>query len=162
MIFFAKINNKIFTILNKLRVYKLKLLGVTIGAHVRLFGCPFIIGDPSKLFIGDNVMINEGVFFNCIDDIVIEKGVVISPRVQFHPGGLIIDEIPRLNHRTEPIIVRQNVWICSGAILNLGVEVGENSVVLPNSVVIRSIPPNVLAGGVPATIVKKINLNLNK
>lgn len=54
-----------------------------------------------------------------------------------------------------PIILEKNVWLGVRVVVLKGVRIGENSVIGANSVVIsRDIPPNCLAGGVPAWIIR--------
>jgi acetyltransferase-like isoleucine patch superfamily enzyme len=50
------------------------------------------------------------------------------------------------------ITIHDNCVIGFGAILLPGVEIGPNSVVAAGAVVGRSVPPNSLAGGVPARV----------
>jgi acetyltransferase-like isoleucine patch superfamily enzyme len=53
-----------------------------------------------------------------------------------------------------PIILEKNVWLGVRVVVLKGVRIGENSVIGANSVVSRDIPPNCLAGGVPARIIR--------
>ena len=57
----------------------------------------------------------------------------------------------------KPIVIEKNVWIAAGAIIIGGITVGENSVVAAGSVVTEDIPPNTLAGGNPARIIRSID-----
>lgn len=50
------------------------------------------------------------------------------------------------------IRIEDGVWLTSRVIVIGGVTVGQNSTVLPGSVVMRDIPPNCVAGGNPAKI----------
>jgi acetyltransferase-like isoleucine patch superfamily enzyme len=54
-------------------------------------------------------------------------------------------------------VIEKNAWIAAGAIVIGGVTVGENSVVAAGSVVTKDIPPNTLAGGNPARIIRLID-----
>jgi maltose O-acetyltransferase len=56
----------------------------------------------------------------------------------------------------EPVIIGNNVWIGSRALILRGVAIGDNSVIGAGSVVTKSIPPNSLAVGIPARVVRKI------
>ncbi len=59
--------------------------------------------------------------------------------------------------RSKPIELKDNVWVGHGAKILKGVTIGENSVVGAGAVVTRSIPPNVIAGGNPAVVLKEID-----
>jgi acetyltransferase-like isoleucine patch superfamily enzyme len=54
----------------------------------------------------------------------------------------------------KPIVIEKGVWIASGATIIGGVTVGENSVVAVGSVVTKDVPPNTLAGGNPARVIR--------
>jgi len=53
---------------------------------------------------------------------------------------------------SQPIQLKDNVWVGHGAKILKGVTVGENSIIGAGSVVTRSIPANVIAAGNPAKI----------
>jgi acetyltransferase-like isoleucine patch superfamily enzyme len=55
-----------------------------------------------------------------------------------------------------PVVIEDNVWIGMNAIILKGVTVGKNSVIAAGSVVTASVPPNCIAGGNPARIIKSL------
>jgi maltose O-acetyltransferase len=56
----------------------------------------------------------------------------------------------------KPIVIGDNVWIGSGAIVLAGVTVGKNSVIGAGAVVTKDVPANVVVVGNPAKVVKTI------
>jgi len=55
-----------------------------------------------------------------------------------------------------PVIVEDNVWLGMNVVVLKGVTVGQNSVIAAGSIITKSIPPNCIAGGNPARVLKKI------
>lgn len=59
--------------------------------------------------------------------------------------------------RALPITLCDNVWLTMNIIVLPGVTIGENSVIAAGSVVTKSIPSNVMAGGNPCKVIKEID-----
>jgi len=57
-----------------------------------------------------------------------------------------------------PVIIKKGAWLGIGAIILPGVTIGEYSVIAAGSVVSKSIPDRVIAGGMPAKVLKEIDL----
>lgn len=62
------------------------------------------------------------------------------------------------NIENKDIIIGDNIWIGSGAKIMPGVKIGDNSVIGAGAVVTKDVEANVVAGGVPARVIKKLNL----
>lgn len=146
--------NKYFFYINKFQIFKYKMLGASIGPNVKSYG-RFTVMTPKNLSVGENSTINEGVHFNCRDNVKIGNGVRISTNVQLHTGRLILDSLPRI-HSKSPIIIKDNVWIASSVVVLAGVTIHENSVIAAGSVVTKDVPPDCLVGGVPAKVLKRL------
>lgn len=56
----------------------------------------------------------------------------------------------------EPVSVGNNVWIGSRAIILRGVTIGDNSVIGAGSLVTRNVPPDCVAAGIPAKVIREI------
>ncbi len=50
------------------------------------------------------------------------------------------------------------MWIAGNVTILSGVTIGSGSVIAGHSVVTRDIPPNCLAGGSPARVIKSLNV----
>ncbi len=55
---------------------------------------------------------------------------------------------------TSPVILEDDVWIGSRVTILKGVRIGARSIVAAGSVVTRDVPPDSIAGGVPARVIK--------
>lgn len=55
-----------------------------------------------------------------------------------------------------PVVLEDNVFIGSRVIILKGVTIGKDSVIGAGSVVVRSIPPGVIAGGNPAKVIRTL------
>ncbi len=88
----------------------------------------------------------------------IGNNVLIAPNVTISTAGHPIDAEIRASGQqfSLPVTIEDNVWLGSGVIVNPGVTIGRNSVIGAGSVVTKSIPPNVVAVGVPCRVLREI------
>lgn len=116
----------------------------------------------ARISIGDGTWINNG--FSAIAEhtsITIGRRVLIGTYVElfdsdFH--GIRIDD--RKNSRAEwakPVVIEDDVFIGSNVRVLKGVTIGHGSVIANSSVVLKDVPPNVIAGGNPARVLKAID-----
>lgn len=56
----------------------------------------------------------------------------------------------------EPVVIEDDVWLGLNVTVLKGVTIGCGSVVGAGSVVTHSIPPHVIAGGVPARVIRQL------
>ena len=100
--------------------------------------------------------INAGCKFQDQGGIVIGGGSLIGHNVVL--ATLDHDLAPDKRHILHPAPIRigNNVWIGAGAVVTKGVTIGDNSVIAAGAVVTRDIPPNVIAAGVPAKVLREI------
>lgn len=93
-----------------------------------------IVGPNTR--IGKNVILNTGCSVD--HDCLVDDGAHVGPGV--HIGGA--------SH------IGKQAWIGIGATLKDRVKVGDGAIVGAGSVVVRDIPPGVVAYGVPARVVR--------
>lgn len=62
-------------------------------------------------------------------------------------------------HEVKDIVIGDNVWVGARTILLGGARIGDNCVIAAGSVISFEIPPNSLAAGNPARVIKKILKN---
>lgn len=115
--------------------------------------------------IGNNVSIESNCHIGAINKIIIEDGVMIASNVyisdHFH-GHIIKEELSlppaeRLLSSKGSVIIKKNVWIGDSVCVLPNVTIGENTIIGANSVVTKSVPPNSVVAGVPATIIRMLN-----
>jgi maltose O-acetyltransferase len=58
--------------------------------------------------------------------------------------------------KTAPIVIEDNVFLGNHVKILKGVSIGENSIIGNGSIVTKSIPANVIAGGYPAKIIRDL------
>lgn len=112
-----------------------------------------------NIFFGNNVYANFNL--TAVDDveIIVGDNVLFAPNVTLTTANHPI--APKLRAKgyqyCKKIVIKNNVWICSGAIILAGVTIGENSVIAAGSVVTRDIPANVVAMGSPCKVYREIS-----
>lgn len=58
-------------------------------------------------------------------------------------------------HTSKGVTIGNNVWLGAGVVVADGAEIGDNTIVVANSLVNRRYPPNVIIQGAPAKIVMR-------
>lgn len=132
----------------------------------RMFGCIGIhcwIEPPINIAYGEHTSIGDNFYANfnltLVDDarITIGDNVMIAPNVTISTAGHPIDPVARKKGQFSlPVTIEDGVWLGTGVIINPGVTIGRNSVIGAGSVVTHSIPPDVVAVGVPCRVLRTI------
>ena len=132
-----------------------ELIGKPLDESFGLFP-PFSTDCGKNISIGENVFINSGCRFQDHGGITIGDGALIGHNVVLATLNHDIDPRRRSDMHPAPIFVGNNVWIGANATILPGVTIGDGSIVAAGAVVTRNIPINVIVGGVPAKIIKRI------
>jgi sugar O-acyltransferase (sialic acid O-acetyltransferase NeuD family) len=86
--------------------------------------------------VGKYCIINTGAIIE--HDCRLKDGVHISPNAAMGSN----------------VVIGEKTWVCLGSSIANNIKIGDNSVIGAGSVIIKDVPDNVLAAGVPATIKK--------
>ena len=147
--------------------------------HVEIFGAPVGLGDYvnvvasadrkvriavwsekkdlGRIRIGDYCLIGPGVRIGSAHEIIIGDNCMMA-----HGAYLTDSDWHDVYNRitigkTAAIKIENNVWVGDSAIVCKGVTVGENSIIGAGAVVVNSVPPNCIAAGNPAKVVKQLD-----
>lgn len=134
-----------------------EITNTKIDESVALFP-PLYINYGKNLSIGKNVFINFDCTFLALGGITIEDNVLIGPKVSLLSEGHPLNPSERQSLVPGKIHIKRNAWIGANAIILPGVTLGENAVVAAGAVVSKDVADNTVVGGVPAKIIKKIEL----
>ena len=112
-----------------------------------------------NVHIGKNTLIGMGN--TIIGPITIGNDVIFAQNVVAsglnHEYRDVTKPIHEQHILTAPIIVEDECWIASNAVITAGVTIGKHSVVAAGAVVTKSIPPYSLVVGNPAKVIKQYN-----
>lgn len=117
---------------------------------------PLYINYGKNTKIGKNVFINFDCTFLDLGGITIEDNVLIAPKVSLLSEGHPLSPENRQSLAVGHIHIKKNVWIGANATILPGVTIGENTIIAAGAVVSKDVPDNVIAGGIPAKIIKTI------
>lgn len=116
----------------------------------------------ASINIGSDVGLS-GTVICCTKAVSIGDGCLIGADVQitdtdFHP---LSSNNRRYDNRQEaiksaPIVIGANVFVGAGVRVLKGVKIGDNSIIGAGSVVAKDIPANVIAAGVPAKVLSRL------
>lgn len=115
----------------------------------------------SGICIGHDSLIGEYNVLRGQGGIAIGNRVYTSPMVQMLAVNHVFDdpELPFIEQgiTARGIVIEDDVWIGSGAILTDGMRIGRGSVVAAGAVVTSDVPAHTVVAGVPARVVREID-----
>lgn len=173
----------------KKRIYGIdKLYGTIIKPHLIIGGDSITIGRgsivadnailtsykerrgqkfSSEIVIGTDCMLGENIHISSCHKVIIGNNVLTGRYVYISDnshGDTSIDSIMLPPVQREmivkgPVVIEDNVWIGERVCVLSGVTIGKGAIVAANSVVTHDVSPYSVVGGVPAKLIKVINLN---
>lgn len=122
------------------------------------------IRPPLRIEYGYNITIGPRSFFNYGANLLDVAKITIGADAQIGPNVQLLTPTHPLDAKLrrekweagEPITLGDNVWLGGGVIVCPGVTIGDNVVVGAGAVVSRDLPPNTLAVGNPARVIREL------
>lgn len=118
---------------------------------------------PDNLKCGKNVWIGEGAILDASGGLEIGDHTSIGLNVMIWSHTSFLANISMDNKIGSPLIARAKTTIGNGcfiagpSVIYHGVNIGNKCIVMPMSVVNKSLPDNCIAGGSPARVIKTID-----
>ena len=142
---------------------------IVVGRDVRLsgkseFGFSNRLADEPELRLGDGTFVGHDCRFSVSRSVRIGRHCLLAGGVKIFDGdGHPTDArrrrlgLPTPPENARPVVVGDDVWVGSGAIILKGVTIGDRSIVGAGAVVTRDVPPDVIVAGNPARTVKTLD-----
>jgi len=140
---------------------RLKLLRELFGST----GKTITVETPFRCDYGYNIHVGENFYanFDCVIldvcSVTMGDNCFLAPGVHIYAATHPINAAERSAgpEYGKPVVIGHNVWLGGRAIINPGVTIGDNVVVASGSVVTKSVPSNVIVGGNPARVIRKLD-----
>jgi|GEM_PF-481487 len=114
---------------------------------------------PQKVRLGHHVAIGHHSLLRGLGGITIGNFVLLGDHVILATSSHPTDEVHYHNYWEAPITLHDNVWLGAGVLVMPGVTIGKNSVIGAGAVVTEDIPANSVAVGMPAKVIKTLDLD---
>jgi acetyltransferase-like isoleucine patch superfamily enzyme len=130
---------------------------LSIGERTQVLHDSWLIAHPDNtLEIGDEVFISQHCTVS--GNVRIGRGTLIGGFVTIIDGNHVIDDqrkpIREQGGRQMPIVIGEEVWIGSNAVILQGVTIGDGAVVAANATVTHDVPAGAIVGGTPARLIR--------
>ncbi len=113
------------------------------------------------IHIGRDSLIGEYTVIRGQGGVTIGDRVYTSPMVQIIAVNHVFDDPQRpfveQGITAEGIVIEDDVWIGSGAVITDGVRIEQGAVIAAGAVVTRDVAPHTVVGGVPARVLREVD-----
>jgi acetyltransferase-like isoleucine patch superfamily enzyme len=134
---------------NSIRIFFYKRSGMKVGKNTKIFRKCYL-QKLSGISIGNNCVIGFFCRLNGKGPLTIGNNVNISSETIMETGS---HDFVTFESIFKPIIIKDNVWIGTRAMILQGVTIGEGAVVAAGSVVTKDVEPFTIVAGTPARVI---------
>lgn len=148
---------------SRLRPALLRAAGFRIGPGTVMWGTPTITGHGDiyrRLTVGRACWFNIGVLINLGADVTVGDRVALG-----HEVMILTDTHPIAGSErragplfARPVSIGDGAWLGSRVLVLPGVAIGAGAVVAAGAVVTNDVPPDILVGGVPARMLRELEV----
>ena len=133
------------------------LLGYEVDANTKVVP-PIHCDLGFNIKLGKNVLINYDCILLDTEEISVGDNTLIGPGTKIVTAKHPIEAEKRRDWSVygSPVRVEKDVWIGAGAVILPGVTVGARSIIGAGAVVTKDIPPDSVAVGNPARVLKSL------
>lgn len=160
-LFLVYINNHLISrvVFSKVRMFWYRsVMGFSIGKGSSIL-TDFRVSCRKNITIGSHTVVNNHCRFDNRFPIDLGNNVSVTWGTVLLTKGHDIDD-PLFRTKGAPIKLGDRSWVCAGAMLLPGVNLGEGAVVLSGAVVVKDVPSYHVVGGNPAVFVRERSRNL--
>lgn len=111
----------------------------------------WVVQHKENLLLGVKTDIGTFTYINAKNGVTLEDYVQIGSHCSLY-------SVSTIDNKQGPVVLKKNCRIGTHSVIMPGVTIGENSIVGAFSFVNKDIPPDVVAFGVPAKIIRKLSV----
>lgn len=150
---------------------------IELGEYVTLYGTIFS-QSHGKVIMGDNTRLGRGSIIRCVEKVIVGSYTAIADNVVITDNGSHpIDPVFRRKMKLDtlggdmrmwkhsehaPIVIGENVWVGENSRIQRGVTIGDNAIIAAGAIVTKNVPANSIVAGIPAKVIKMIDVEDGK
>jgi acetyltransferase-like isoleucine patch superfamily enzyme len=129
------------------------------GGHFEVGSCAFFPGVRLECWKDARIRIGDGTYLNRNAEIVAAESVTLGRDCKIGRDVMIMDSdqhpLPGEKLTSAPVTIEDRVWIGARAMVLKGVTIGHDSIIGAGAIVTRDVPPQSVAVGQPARVIRR-------
>ena len=115
--------------------------------------------NPDQVRFGNHVGIGYNSILQGSGGITLEDFTLLGDNNLLATSSHPVEAVHFHNFWEKPILIKENAWLGANVVVLPGVTIGENAVIGAGAVVREDIPPNSIAVGVPARVIRTFEVD---